>query len=176
MLENFSQYLWTSVLNLSRDVVTILSGFSAADNTLGSITIVFGGLVPLAVEFHRVGTGHIIDNLFLHVAIRRLHVSALVVILRGHVDLIGGVTHPVLPSEASLHLVGFLQSLVMDGLYQVTHQLVHIKTYSLNIGLDDTSAVVEGLCHARFLVLSITRPLNIRLTLVLEYNLLHHPC
>merc|ERR1711875_114648 len=36
-------------LDLSRDIVTILSGFPAADHTLGSIAIILGGLVPLAV-------------------------------------------------------------------------------------------------------------------------------
>merc|ERR1719312_2361708 len=37
-------------LDLSWDVVTVLSRFSAADHTLGSIAIVLGGLVPLTVE------------------------------------------------------------------------------------------------------------------------------
>merc|ERR1712066_480550 len=62
-------------LDLSWDVVTILSRFSAADHTLGSIAIVLGGLVPLTVEFHGVGAGNVVDDFFLHVAIRGLHVS-----------------------------------------------------------------------------------------------------
>merc|ERR1719342_1807843 len=89
-------------LDLSWNVVTILSGLSAADHTLGSIAIVLGRLVPLAVEFHGIGAGNVVDNLFLHVAIRGLHVSALIVILSSHVDLIGGVAHPVLTGEAPL--------------------------------------------------------------------------
>merc|ERR1711970_1145571 len=95
-------------LDLSWNVITILGRFSTADNTLRSIAIVLGGLVPLAVEFHGVGAGNIIDDLFLHIAIRWLHISALVIILGGHVDLVRGVTHPVLPSEASLYLVCLL--------------------------------------------------------------------
>merc|ERR1719347_318736 len=132
-------------LDLSRNVVTILSRLSAADHTLGSIAIVLGGLVPLAVEFHGVGAGNVIDYLFLHVAIRGFHVSALIVILGSHVDLTGGVAHPVLASEAPLHLVGLLKGLVVDGLNQVAHQLVHIKAHTLNVGFNNTSAVIEGL-------------------------------
>merc|ERR1712025_443569 len=37
-------------LDLSWDVITVLSRFPAADHTLGSIAIVLGGLVPLAVK------------------------------------------------------------------------------------------------------------------------------
>merc|ERR1711982_4796 len=73
-------------LDLSRNVVTILSRFPTADHTLGSIAIVLGGLIPLAVEFHGVGAGYVVDYLFLHIAIRSLHVSALIVILGSHVD------------------------------------------------------------------------------------------
>merc|ERR1719342_1836169 len=109
-------------LDLSWNVVTILSRFSAADDTLGSIAIVLGGLVPLAVEVHGVSTGNIVDHLFLHVAVRGLHVSALIVVLGGHVDLVGGVAYPVLASEAPLHLVSLLQGLVVDRLNQVAHQ------------------------------------------------------
>merc|ERR1719312_902740 len=39
-------------LDLSWDVVTVLSWFPAANDTLGSIAIVLGGLVPLAVKLH----------------------------------------------------------------------------------------------------------------------------
>merc|ERR1719193_420916 len=90
-------------------MLAALSGFPSANNTLWSIPIVLGALVPLAVKFHRVGTGDIVDHLFLHVAIGGFHVRALVVILGSHVDLVGGVAHPVLASEASLHLVGLLK-------------------------------------------------------------------
>merc|ERR1719425_139661 len=98
-------------LDLSGHVVTALSGFPIAHDTLRSIPIVLGALVPLTVELHGVGTGDIVDHLFFHIAIGGLYVSALVVILGGHVDLVGSVTHPVFASEAPLHLVGLLQSL-----------------------------------------------------------------
>merc|ERR1711875_19831 len=161
-------------LDLSWDVVTILSRFSAADHTLGSIAIVLGRLVPLTVELHGVGTGNVVDDFFLHVAIRGLHVSALIVVLSGHVDLVRRLTHPVLASEAPLHLVSFLQGLVVDRLNQVADQLTHIEADTLNVGFNNTSAVVEGLGHTRFLVLSVTRLLDIRFALVLEHHLLDH--
>merc|ERR1711942_66546 len=92
-------------LDLSRDVVTRLCRLPVAHYTFGPVSIVLSALVPLAVELDRIGTGDIVDNLLLHVAVRSLHVGTLVVILSGHVDLVGGIAHPVLPSEASLHLV-----------------------------------------------------------------------
>merc|ERR1711875_213938 len=161
-------------LNLSGNVVTILGRFPAADHTLGSIAIVLGGLVPLAVELHGVGAGNVVDYLFFHVAIRGLNVCALIVVLGGHVDLVGGVAHPVLASEASLYLVSFLKGLVVDRLNQVTDQLVHIEADTLNVGFNHTSAVVEWLGHTRLLILSVARPLNIWLALVLEHHLLDH--
>ena len=72
------------------------------DHTLGSIAIVLCALVPLAVEHHGVGAGHIIDHLLLHVAIRRLQVGTLVIILGGHVDLVSGVTDTIFACEAPL--------------------------------------------------------------------------
>merc|ERR1711942_612159 len=95
-------------LDLSWDVVTILSRFPAADHTLWSIAIILGRLVPLAIEFYGVGAGNVIDDLFLHVAIRSLNVSALVIVLSSRVDLVSGVAHPVLASEASLYLESLL--------------------------------------------------------------------
>merc|ERR1719260_115300 len=95
-------------LDLSRDVVATLCGFPIAHDTLRTIPIVLGALVPLAVEFHGVSTGYIVDHLLLHVAVGSLHVGALVVVLGRHVYLVGGVAHPVLASEAPLHLVGLL--------------------------------------------------------------------
>merc|ERR1719320_1041951 len=148
-------------LDLSWDVVTFLGRFPAADHTLGSIAIVLGGLVPLAVELHGVGTGNIVDYLFLHVAVRGLHVSALIVVLGGHVNLVGGVAPPVLASEAPLHLVGLLQGLVVDRLNQVADQLVDIEADTLNVGFNHTSAVVERLGDTRFLVLCVARLLDI---------------
>merc|ERR1712013_384944 len=161
-------------LDLSWDVVTILSRFPTTDHTLGSIAIVLGGLVPLTVKLHGVSAGNVVDYLLLHVAIRGLHVGALMVILGSHVDLVRGVAHPVLASETSLHLVSLLQCLVVDRLNQVTHQLVDIEAHSLNISFDNTSAVVEVLGRTRFLVLSVACPLNVWLTLVLEHHLLDH--
>merc|ERR1719320_214129 len=161
-------------LDLSWDVVTTLSRFSAADHTLGSIAIVLGRLVPLAVEFHGVGAGNVVDSFFLHVAIRGFHVSALIVVLGSHVDLVSGVAYPVLASEAPLHLVSLLKGLVVDRLNQVANQLVDIEADTLNVGFNNTSAIVEGLGHTRFLVLGVACPLNIWLALVLEHHLLNH--
>merc|ERR1719312_988811 len=101
-------------LDLSWNVVTILSGFPATDHTLRSIAVVLGGLVPLAIELNGVGACNIVDNLLLHVAIGSLNVGALVVILGGHVDLVSGVAHPILASEAPLYLISLLQCLVVD--------------------------------------------------------------
>merc|ERR1711875_132590 len=98
-------------LDLSWDVVTILSRFPTADHTLGSIAIVLGGLVPLTVKLHGVSAGNVVDYLLLHVAIRSLHVRALIVVLGSHVNLVGGVAHPVLASEAPLHLISLLKGL-----------------------------------------------------------------
>merc|ERR550519_1251034 len=49
-------------LDLSGDVIAALSGFPIAHDTLWSIPIVLGALVPLAVELHGVGTGNIVDH------------------------------------------------------------------------------------------------------------------
>merc|ERR1711942_40903 len=161
-------------LDLSWDVVTTLGRFSAADHTLGSIAIVLGGLVPLTIELHGVGASNVIDDLFLHIAIRSLDIGALAVILCSHVDLVRGVAHPVLASEASLHLVSLLKGLVVDRLNQVADQLVHIEADTLNVGFNNTSAVVEVLGHTRLLILSVACPLDVWLTLVLEHHLLDH--
>merc|ERR1719209_766246 len=83
-------------LDLSGDVITIMFRLLGADHTLGSIAIILGALVPLAVELHGVGAGHVVDNLLFHVAVRSLKVGALVVVLGGHVDLVGGVTDSIL--------------------------------------------------------------------------------
>merc|ERR1719289_5661 len=161
-------------LNLSGDVIAALSGFPIAHDTLWSIPIVLGALVPLAVELHGVGTGDIVDHLLFHVAVGGLNVSALVVILGSHVDLVGGVAHPVLASEAPLNLISLLQSFVMNCLNQVTDQLVHIETDSLDIGFNDTCAVSEGFGGAGFLILCVASFLCVGLALVLEHHLLDH--
>ena len=76
-------------------------------------------------------------------AVRCLHVAALLVILGGGVDLVGGVADPVLPFEASLDLVGLLQGLVVDGLHQAADQLIHSEAYTLHICLDHPRAVLK---------------------------------
>merc|ERR1719244_1400404 len=88
-------------LNLTGDVVATLCRLPLTDNSLRSITIVLGTLIPLAVELNGVCTGHVVDNLLLHVAVGGLDIGALVVVLGGHVDLVGGVAHSVLPRETS---------------------------------------------------------------------------
>merc|ERR1719504_602039 len=108
-------------LDLSGNVIAILLRGPRADNLLLPIAIVLGSHLPLAVELHGVGAGHVVDNLLLHVAIRCLHIAALVVILGGGVDLVGGVTDPVLSCEAPLDLVGLLQGLIVDSLHQVAN-------------------------------------------------------
>merc|ERR1740137_357076 len=95
-------------LDLSWDVVTILLWFSFALDPLGSIAVILSTLHLVTGELHGVGAGHIIDHLLLHVAVWCFHISALVVILSSSIDLVGGVAHPVLPSEAPLHLVSLL--------------------------------------------------------------------
>merc|ERR1719504_278456 len=160
-------------LDLSGDVVAILLRGPRADNLLLPIAIVLGSHLPLAVELHGVGAGHVVDNLLLHVAVRCLHIAALVVILGGGVDLVGGVTDPVLSCEAPLDLVGLLQGLVVDGLHQVADQLINIEADSFNVGLDDTRAVFEHLPLTVLLVLGPASLLSVRLALVLEHHLLH---
>merc|ERR1719504_363430 len=160
-------------LDLSWDVVAVLLRCSCAHNLLLPIPIILGALLPLAVELHGVGAGHIVDHLLLHVAVRGLHVAALVIILGGRVYLVGGVAHAVLPCEAPLHLVGLLQGLVVDGLNQVTHQLIHIEADTFNIGLYHSSTVLVLLGHAVFLILGPASLLSVWLALVLEHHLLH---
>merc|ERR1719504_144729 len=160
-------------LDLSGDVVAILLRGPCTDNLLLPIAIVLGGHLPLAVELHGVGAGHVVDNLLLHVAVRCLHIAALVVILGGGVDLVGGVTDPVLSCEAPLDLVGLLQGLIVDSLHQVADQLIHIEADSLHVGLDDPRAVLEHLPLTVLLVLGPASLLSVRLALVLEHHLLH---
>merc|ERR1712142_1105827 len=75
------------LLNWEReDVVTILRRLPFTNDTLRSVAIILRALIPLAVKLHGVSTCHIVDNLLLHKAIRRLHIRALVVILGRHVD------------------------------------------------------------------------------------------
>merc|ERR1711875_106288 len=161
-------------LNLSWDVVAVLGWFSSADNALRTIAVILGALVPLTIEFDRISTGYIVDDLFFHEAVRCLDICTLVIILGSHVNLVGGVANSVLASKASLDLISFLQGLIVNSLDQITYQLIHIKADALNVGLDNTSAVVVRHRLTIFYVLSPTRCLYIRLALVLEYNFLDH--
>ena len=139
-------------LDLPRNVVTNLCR-STADHSLRSITIVLSRLVLLAIELHGICASLIVDDLFFHVAVRGLHVRTLVVVFGGHINLVGGVAHPVLPSEAPLHLVCLLKGLVVNSFHQIAHQLIHIKTNPFNICFDHPSAIVDELGCAEFLIL-----------------------
>merc|ERR1719350_2398558 len=160
-------------LDLSWDVVAVLLWCPGTDHLLLAIAIVLGGLLPLAVELHSVGAGHVVNHFLLHEAVGCLHVAALIVILGGGVDLVGGVADPVLPCEAPLDLVGLLQSLVVDGLHQAADQLVHIEADTLHVCLDHPGAVLEHLTLAMLLVLGPASLLCVGLALVLEHHLLH---
>merc|ERR550519_1426552 len=161
-------------LYLARNVVAALCRLPRTHNSLRSITIVLGAFVPLAVELHGVGAGHVIDYLLLHVAVRCLNISALVVILCGHVDLVGGVAHSVLTRKAPLNLVSLLQRLIVDGLHQIADKFIHVKTDTFDLCLDNTRTVVKEPGYARLLVLCIASPLSVRFALVLKHHLLHH--
>merc|ERR1739838_131212 len=95
-------------LDLSRNVEAILLRGPRTHNLLLSISVVLSRLLPLAVKLDSIGAGDVVDRFFLHVAIGRLHVAALVVILGGGVNVVSGVAHPVLPCKAPLALLSFL--------------------------------------------------------------------
>merc|ERR1719508_321360 len=114
--------------HISLQLITVCSvSFSLSASTSSDHVLILGGLLPLAVELHSIRAGDIIDGLLFHVAVGRLHVAALVVILSGGVNVVCGVAHPVLPCEAPLNLVRLLKRLVVDGLHQVTDQLINIE-------------------------------------------------
>merc|ERR1719186_1196714 len=161
-------------LDLTGYVVTALCRLPRTDHSFRSVAIILGPFVPLAVELNRVCAGHIVDDLFLHIAVGGLDISALVVVLGGHVDLVGCIANSVLSSEAPLDLVGLLQCLVVDGLHQVADKLIHVKTDSLDLCLDNASAIVKQPGNTSLLVLGVASPLGVGLTLVLEHHLLHH--
>merc|ERR1719186_611201 len=161
-------------LNLTGYVVTALCGLPCTYHSLRSITIVLGALVPLAVELHGFCAGHVVDNLLLHVTIGGLDIRALVIILGGHIDLVGGVAHSVLPCEAPLDLVSLLQCFIVDGFHQIAYKLIYVETNTLDLSLDNPSAIVNKPGHARLFVLGIASPLGVRLALVLEHHLLNH--
>merc|ERR1712183_633257 len=155
-------------LNLSWNVITILLGSS---RTHDLFTV--HGTFLLAIELYGVCTSDIVDGFLFHIAVGRLHVTALVVILGSGINVVGGVAHSVLPGEAPLYLVRLLERLVVDGLHQVAYQLVNIEADTFNVGLYDAGAVLVHNWLAYLLVLCPASLLFVRLTLVLEDHLLH---
>merc|ERR1719167_26139 len=158
-------------LNLSRDVIAILLGFPCADNLLLSIPIRLRGLLAPTVELDSVGAGDIIYDLLLHVAIRRLDITALIVILRGGVYLVCGVTDAILTREASLYLVCFLKSFVVDGFHKIANQFINIEANALDVSFDDASAIFKELRLTNLLVLGPASLLLVWLALILKHNL-----
>merc|ERR1711875_29945 len=161
-------------LDLSGDVIAVLSRLSGTNDTLWTIAIILSALIPLAIEFDRISTGNIVDYLFLHVAVRCLDIRTLVIVLGSHVYLVGGVANSVFASKASLNLVSFLQGLVVNSFDQITYQLVHIEAHTLDVGLNNTSAIIVRHGLTVLHVLSPTCSLNIRLALVFKNNFLNH--
>merc|ERR1719312_187163 len=161
-------------LDLSWDIIAILRGFPCTDDTLGTIPIVLGALVPFAVELHGVSTGHIVDNLLLHKTIRGLNIGALVIVFCGHVNFVRSITDSILASEAPLDLIRFFQGLVVNSLDKITHQLVHIEANTFDVCLDDSGAVLVHGRLAFFLVLCPAGLLGVWLALVLEDDFLNH--
>merc|ERR1719300_1681480 len=160
-------------LNLSRDVVAILLRFPCADNLLLSISIRLRGLLAPTVELHSVSAGDIVYDLLLHVAIRRLDITALIVILRGGVYLVCGVTDAILAREASLYLVCFLKSFVVNGFNKIANQFINIEANTLDVGFYDASAIFKELGLTNLLVLGPASLLLIWLALIFKHNLIN---
>jgi len=158
-------------LDLSGNVVAILLWFPSADNFLLSISIRLGGLLAPTVELHRVSTGDIIDNLLLHVAVRRLNIAALVIVLCGGINLVGCVTDAIFAREASLYLVRFFESFVVNGFHEITNQFINIEANTLDVSFNYASAILEELGLANFLVLGPASLLFVWLALVLKHHL-----
>merc|ERR1719167_1850904 len=158
-------------LNLSRDVIAILLGFPCADNLLLSVSIRLRGLLAPTVELDSVGAGDIIYDLLLHVAIRRLDITALIVILRGGVYLVCGVTDAILTREASLNLVRFLKSFVVNGFHKIANQFINIEANALDVGFNDASAIFKELRLTNLLVLGPASLLLVWLAPILKHNL-----
>merc|ERR1719481_164442 len=161
-------------LDLSWYVVAVLGWFSCADNTLWTIAVILGALVPLTIEFDRVGTCNIVDDLFFHEAVGCLDICTLVIILSSHVNFVGGVANSIFTRKASLDLVSFFQSLIVNSFDQIAHQLVYIEADTLDISLDNTRTIIVRHGLTVLDVLCPTCCLNIRLALVLEDHFLDH--
>merc|ERR1719342_1538539 len=102
----------------------------------------------------------------------RFDMSALVIIFGCGIYLVGSVTDPILASEASLNLVSFFESFVVNSFNQIANQFINIKTNTLDVGFDNSSAILEKLGLANFLVLGPASLLLVWLALVLKYHLL----
>jgi len=140
-------------LNLSGNVVAILRRLPRAHDTLGSIAIVLGALVPLTVKLNGIRTGDVVYDLLFHVTVWCFNICTLIVVLSGHVDLVGSVANSILTSETSLDLIGFFQGLIMDGLNQIADQLIHIEANSFYVGLNNPRTVVIENRFTMFLIL-----------------------
>merc|ERR1719309_720509 len=157
-------------LNLSRDIVTVLLGSPLTDDLLLTVPIILSRLFPLAIKYHSVSACDIINCLFFHKAVGSLDIATLVVVFRSCINVIRGITHTIFACEASLYLIGFLESLVMNGFHQTTNQLIYIKTHPLDICLNNSRAVLE-LCSRTLLLVSCPASfLRVGLALVLEHN------
>merc|ERR1719431_1115787 len=62
----------------------------------------------------------------------------------------------------------------MDGLHQIADKLIHVKTNTFDLGLDNSSAVIKKPGNTRLLVLGVASPLDVGFALVLEHHLLYH--
>jgi len=160
-------------LDLSRNVVAILLGFPCADNLLLSIPIRLRGLLAPTVELDSVGAGYIIYDFLLHVTVGRLDITALIIILRGGVYLVCGVTDAILAREASLYLVCFFKSFVVNGFHKIANQFIYVEANTFDVGFDDASAIFEELGLTNLLILGPASLLLVWLALILKYNLLN---
>jgi len=157
-------------LDLSGNVVAILLGFPCTDYLLLSISIWLSGLLAPTVELHSISAGDIIDDLLLHIAVRRLNIAALVIVLCGGINLVGCVTDAIFAREASLYLVRFFESFVMNGFHEIANQFIDIEANTLYVSFYDASAILEELGLANFLVLGPASLLFVWLALVFKHH------
>merc|ERR1719167_2073446 len=159
-------------LDLSGNVIAILLWFPCADNLFLSISIRLRGLLASTVEFDSIGAGDIVNNLLLHVAVRRLDITALVIVLSGGVNLVSGVTDAIFASEASLNLISFFESFVMNSFHKIANQFIDIEANTFDVGFDDSSAILKELGLTYFLVLGPASLFLVRLALILKHHFL----
>merc|ERR1719334_240629 len=160
-------------LDLSGNVVAILLWFPCADNLLLSITIILRGLLAPTVELHCVSASYIVNDLLLHVTVRRLDIAALIIVLGGGVYFVGSVADTIFSCETSLNLVSFFKRFVVNSFDQIANQFINVETNTLDVGFNDTSAILEKLGLTNFLVLGPASLLLVWLALVLKYHLLN---